>query len=241
MYVNALDKGRRNISRYFNRIAPYYDFVNHCLSLKLDTLWRVKAVRALNIMPGDLVLDIATGTGDLAMAALRRSRCRVVGVDFSEDMLKLAGKKRDHACLDGRFSLVMGDATSMPFGSGVFDCAMSAFGIRNVADTERLFRETLRILKQGGRLAVLEFSLPHTFLFRKLYLAYFTKILPRVAGALSGDRDAYDYLRDSVLAFDSPDQVAAKMEREGLRVLRMSPVFFGVCHIIVAEKADQTP
>jgi demethylmenaquinone methyltransferase / 2-methoxy-6-polyprenyl-1,4-benzoquinol methylase len=239
MRVNALDKGRRNISRYFNRIAPYYDFVNHCLSLSLDTLWRSKAVRALNIQLGDLVLDIATGTGELAMTALRGRSCRVVGVDFSGEMLELAGRKRDHARLDGRFSLVMGDATSMPFGSGVFDCAMSAFGIRNVADTERLFRETLRVLKHGGRLAVLEFSLPRAPLFKMIYLAYFTRILPRVAGALSGDRDAYCYLRDSVMAFDSPEQVAAKMEKEGFRVLQKSPVFFGVCHIFIAEKVDQ--
>jgi Methylase involved in ubiquinone/menaquinone biosynthesis len=168
-----LDKRPKTIKEMFDQIAPRYDLLNHILSLSVDTLWRRKAIRRLGIKRGDSILDIATGTGDLFMLALKRNRdCRIVGIDISSEMLHIASQKKDRKGYRGRYFLVAGDACSMPFRGYAFDHAMVAFGIRNMSDVEDLFKEVRRILKDGGKFAILEFSIPEVHFIRKIYLIY---------------------------------------------------------------------
>ncbi len=221
----------------FDRIAPSYDLLNRVLSLYLDALWRKKALEHLAIKDGEQVLDIATGTGDLALEALKAGKaCRVCGLDFSEEMMRIAAAKRDRLGLRNRYLLVGGDALRMPFKEKSFDSAMVAFGVRNMPDVEGFFREVHRILRGGGRLAVLELSLPGNPVIRECYLLYFKKFLPHIGNLLSGRSTAYHYLRDSVLDFYAPRQVEELLCNSGLTVSRSVPLSFGVCHLYLAQK-----
>ncbi len=231
-----MDKSSKTIQRMFDEIAPTYDSVNQRLSLSIDTLWRLKTVRALGIKKRDVILDIATGTGGLAMLALKKNAgCRIVGVDLSGKMLGLAANKRDKEGCSARYALLKGDACHMPFKENVFDHAMIGFGLRNVAHMESLFRESSRVLKKGGKLAVLEFSLPQQHFINRLYLVYFKIILPFLGGIISGKREAYRYLRDSVMAFDSPGELESRMRNLGFRIVESLPLWFGICHLYVVE------
>jgi len=217
----------------FDRIAPAYDMANRVLSLSLDTLWRRRAIRLLAITRGDRVLDVATGTGDLALRALKTGDCRVWGVDLSEKMLSRAREKMP---AEAPLFLIRGDALTMPFRKESFDRLMVAFGIRNMADIGTFLDESRRVLKEGGRMAVLEFSLPRLAPVRWLYLLYFRGVLPLAGGIMSGDFSAYRYLRDSVLEFLAPEALAAQMNAKGLAVVTTRSLFFGIAHLLIAEK-----
>ncbi len=232
-----MDKSRETIGGMFDRIAPSYDLLNKVLSLYLDVLWRKKALKHLAVKDDEQVLDIATGTGDLALEALKTgAACRVCGLDFSEEMMRAAAAKRDRLGLRNRYLLACGDALRMPFKERSFDGAMVAFGVRNMPDVEGFFREAHRILRDGGRLAVLELSLPANPFIRECYLLYFKKFLPLIGSLLSGRSTAYHYLRDSVLDFYAPRQVEELLCNSGFTVLRSIPLSFGVCHLYLAEK-----
>ena len=211
-----MDKRPATIRDMFDRIAPTYDLLNRLLSFSIDTVWRRKAIRRLGIRWEDSILDIATGTGDLSLVALKKDKdCRVVGIDLSGEMLRIAAKKRDRGGYSGRYSLIEGDACNIPFKGDSFDHAMAAFGIRNVPDVEGLFRETRRILKNGGKFAILEFSVPEIHFIRRIYFLYFEKIVPLIGGLFSGKAGAYRYLRDSVIAFHTPGELEDMLQRNG--------------------------
>lgn len=203
----------------FDRIAATYDFLNHFLSLGVDLWWRRQAVRALwRCAPQtQTVLDVATGTGDLAFAALRhRPEATVVGLDLSRKMLRIAMEKRlARSIPERRYGLIAGNALTMPFRDSSFDAVMIAYGIRNMPDTAQAFRELRRVLRPGGHVLVLEFCLPPHPLLRRPYLFYFEKVLPRLGGWVSRDGEAYRYLPASVGAFIRPEAMSAFGAAEG--------------------------
>ncbi len=232
--IANVDKRPTIIGGMFDRIAPSYDTLNRILSLSIDRYWRKRTVRSLDIESGDLILDIATGTGDLALAALRAIPCRVVGIDLSLGMLQQAERKSD-AYLHDRYSLVNGDATALPFRDGAFDRAMVAFGIRNVSGIDRCLDEVYRVIKPGGKIVILEFSLPSNPFFKAVYLTYFRHILPVVGGLVSGNAAAYRYLRDSVIDFLSPEELVDTIRTRGFTV-ESSTFFWGVTRLYTLKR-----
>ena len=195
----------------FARIARRYDLLNRLLSAGVDRRWRAQLVRRLGDLRGRVLVDSCCGTGDLAFA-LERAGASVVGVDFTPEMLRHALRKG--AGRTARF--VAGDALRLPLGDASVDAAAIAFGIRNVADRGRGMREMMRVVRPGGTVILLEFSLPRGVLSGGLYRFYFTRVLPRIGGWISGEAEAYRYLPDTVLAWPSPDELRAEMEAVGL-------------------------
>jgi len=218
----------------FDRIATTYDFLNHFLSLGVDLWWRRRAVQALwRCAPrAQSVLDVATGTGDLAFAALRhRSHVRVVGLDLAQNMLRIAKDKRQNRAIpQSRYGLVAADALRMPYRSGTFDAAMIAYGIRNMPDIGHAFRELRRVLRPGGHVLILEFSLPRHKVLRTAYLFYFEKILPLLGGWVSRDHEAYRYLPASVGAFISPEDISRLAAQEGFQTCQIRALTGGITY-----------
>lgn len=225
----------------FDRIAPTYDRLNTILSFSFDKSWRKAVIRALDLHPGERVLDIATGTGDMALLALKQAPCRIIGIDLSHQMLVRAAAKADNGNHGGRYRLIQGDAGLMPFPDATFNAAMVGFGIRNMDDIARLFAEVRRILKDGGRFSILEFSVPEHAPFKWFYLLYLLRVLPFVGGLVSGDFPAYRYLRDSVLGFPAPRVLESMMEKHGLRVIRSQALFGGIAHLYLTQKQPSEP
>jgi demethylmenaquinone methyltransferase/2-methoxy-6-polyprenyl-1,4-benzoquinol methylase len=221
----------------FDAIAPRYDLLNHTLSAGMDHRWRNQAIDALGLQPHSRILDLCTGTGDLAVAAVRRSAgAHVVGVDFAGRMLALAQEKVRKAGLDEAIHLVRGDATGLPLGAGSCDAATIGFGIRNVVDPERALREIARVVRPGGRLAILEFGQPAIPGIRTLYTWYFRYLLPLVGRLISKHDSAYSYLPASVGAFPPPDEFARLITATGFSQVTPVPLTFGIVYLYVAER-----
>lgn len=221
--MSVVDKSPRRIREMFDQISPRYDFLNHLLSLNTDVGWRNRAAEALG--PVRSVLDVCCGTGDLSRTIRHHWGARVVGVDFSLRMVERARRKDPSAFLQG-------DALRLPFRAGRFDAVTVAFGIRNVADPSRALSEMVRVLRPGGRLLILEFTLPANRLLRRGYLVYFSQVLPRIGRMITrSEIDAYRYLPDSVRRWFSPGELAERMVRAGLRDVRHEPLSCGVAAI----------
>jgi demethylmenaquinone methyltransferase/2-methoxy-6-polyprenyl-1,4-benzoquinol methylase len=220
----------------FDRIAPRYDLLNRLLSAGTDVRWRRRAVDFLELEPPLRVLDLCTGTADLLVEALGRDgRSSGLGVDVAQGMLVRGARKLERRGLARRARLVGGDGEALPVKAGSFDAAVVGFGIRNVGDAERALAEVHRALRPGGRFVVLEFSMPGGLLGR-LYRSYFTAVLPRVGGLVSGDASAYAYLPASVQKFPSPEAFGALMERAGFADVRIKPLTFGIACLHRGEK-----
>ena len=221
----------------FDRIAPRYDLLNRVLSAGTDVRWRRAAVDLLELRPAARVLDLCTGTADLLVEALGRDAAsRGVGVDLSSGMLSRGARKLRERRLDARAGLVGGDAERLPLRDGRFDGALVAFGIRNVSDRPRALREARRVLKPGGRLVVLEFSMPRGLL-GAAYRLYFGRVLPLVGRMVSGDSSAYAYLPASVAVFPKPPEFGALMEQAGFRDVRWRPLSAGIAHLYRGDAA----
>jgi demethylmenaquinone methyltransferase/2-methoxy-6-polyprenyl-1,4-benzoquinol methylase len=217
----------------FDAIAERYDLLNRVLSLGIDQGWRKKTVDALNVHPGGRVLDLATGTADLAlMIAARHTDAEIVGLDPSRGMLEIGRQKVHKQRLAGRVSLVEGDAQALPFEDASFDGVCIAFGIRNVPDRLRALREMKRVTKAGGRIAILELSEPRGGVLGPLARFHVHTVVPWVGAMVSGARE-YRYLQQSIAAFPPPEEFAATMRTAGLRVVDVQPLTFGVCHLYV--------
>jgi len=201
----------------FDAIAPRYDFLNHVLSAGIDRYWRMRAIRSLRLTGRERVLDVCTGTADLAIAARTASpgAARVVGVDFAGAMLEIGRDKLKRAGLSRDVVLVRGDATQIPAADQSVDAVTVAFGIRNVADLPAACREMQRVLKPGGALAILEFAIPTAPIVKAAYLSYFRHILPAVGRLVSRHSAAYEYLPESVGAFATPDQLTELLRTSG--------------------------
>ncbi len=231
----VIDKRPSIIGRMFDRIAPTYDSVNTILSFSFDKIWRKTAINLLEIHAGDLVLDIATGTGDLAIPAAQGG-ANVVGIDLSRRMLLLALEKTKVKNLRTRYTVIQGDALSMPFRNGTFNSAMVAFGIRNMHNLQKCLAEIHRVLKTNGGFVVLEFSLPENHLWKWLYGVYLTHVVPTIGGLISGDDDAYRYLKDSVTGFPVPAALEEIMRGQGFRIVKSRSILGGISHLYLTEK-----
>jgi demethylmenaquinone methyltransferase/2-methoxy-6-polyprenyl-1,4-benzoquinol methylase len=223
----------KQVQRMFSEIAPRYDLLNRLLSFGADLRWRKRAVAlALERRPRR-ILDLATGTGDLALMLKRRApEAEVVGVDFARPMLGIARKKAE--ALGLRVAFQEGDALALPFPDAHFDAITIAFGFRNFADYPKALAELRRVLAPGGRLVILEFPPPPRGAFGLVYRLYFGRVLPLVGGLVSGSFGAYRYLPESVEAFPSPEALKALMEAAGFRV-RYELLTFGVAAIHVGD------
>lgn len=225
------------IQQMFDAIAPRYDFLNHLLSFGVDKRWRRTAVRLVKAPEGGMVLDVATGTGDVALeiARVTPESVRIVGADFSPEMVALGRVKAASSPYAGRIEFREAPCEDLPFGSNTFDSATIAFGIRNVVDRRLGLAEIWRVLKPGGRLIILEFSTPRSALFRWLYHFYFRRILPMIGGLFS-KYDAYKYLPDSVLEFPPSEEFCATMADIGFKSVRCQPLTFGIASIYSGVK-----
>jgi demethylmenaquinone methyltransferase/2-methoxy-6-polyprenyl-1,4-benzoquinol methylase len=214
------------VREMFTRIAPRYDLLNHLLSLQLDRLWRARAAKRLRPIlsrPDALVLDLCCGTGDLAFSLARSGKARIVGADFAHTMLVRA-KEKSAALVAGAsgnsamaLSLFEADAMRLPFAEASFDLVTTAFGFRNLSNYEAGLREIQRVLKPGGTVAILEFAEPPNGLLGGLYRWYFSKVLPKIGGLISGESAAYSYLPKSVARFFHPPELASLMAAVGYR------------------------
>ena len=222
----------------FDSIAPRYDFLNHLLSAGIDRRWRRRAIRSLALTGRERVLDLCTGTGDLAIAARTADppAARVVGVDFARAMLGVGRAKLSKKGLANSVTLVCGDATVVPIASRSVHSVTMAFGIRNVENTAAACAEIHRVLAPGGRFAVLEFGVPATPFVRGAYLWYFNHVLPRVGRLISGDNGAYQYLPASVGAFASPDELVKLLRQAGLLDVTASPLSFGIVYLYTGRR-----
>ena len=233
----APDKTPGRIAGMFDAIAPRYDLLNHVLSAGLDRGWRERAVDALQLRDGARVIDLCTGTADVAVAIARRSSShRIVGVDFAAAMLHLGLEKVSALGLGSRIRLVRGDATQIPVASGTCDAATIAFGIRNVVAPERALGELARVLRPGGRLAILEFGQPRIPGVRTLYAWYFRYLLPLVGRLVSKHQSAYSYLPASVGSFPPPAEFARLIESKGFTAVKTVPLTFGIVYLYTAER-----
>lgn len=230
-----MDKKPSIIGRMFDRIAFTYDRLNTILSFSVDKAWRKAAINFLEIHAGDKVLDIATGTGEMALLAVLRGG-RVIGIDLSSQMLSFAVSKVQKKNLGIHYAVVQGDALSMPFRNESFNSAMVAFGIRNMENLEAFLDEMHRVLSNRGRFSVLEFSVPERWPFRWIYIVYLTYLVPVIGGLFSGNYGAYRYLRDSVMGFPAPMVLEGIMEERGFLVVRSQSLLGGISHLYLIEK-----
>ena len=234
----STSKDPARIAGMFDLVAPRYDLLNHLLSAGFDWQWRRRAIRELQLTGRERVLDMCTGTADLAMAAVapRRGGARdVVGIDFSGEMLRVGLEKLRRAGLASRIRLVRGDAMRVPLPDQSCDAATVAFGIRNVAEPARAYAEFVRVLRPGGRLAMLEFGMPARPMLRATYRWYFRRVLPRIGRLISRHQDAYTYLPASVEEFESPSAVTGMLRHAGFATARAVPLLFGVVYLYVAD------
>jgi demethylmenaquinone methyltransferase/2-methoxy-6-polyprenyl-1,4-benzoquinol methylase len=235
------DKTPDRIAGMFDAIAPRYDLVNHVLSAGIDRRWRSLAIRSLRLTGRETMLDVCTGTADVALQARRGgpagpSAARVIGVDFAGAMLAFGRRKVRDAGEDRRIALVRGDATNLPVRDGSVDAVTVAFGIRNVERPERACAEMARALRAGGRLAILEFGVPRLPGISTLYLWYFKYLLPRVGRLVSGHTAAYSYLPASVGTFPPPAAFMTILEQAGFSSVRADPLTLGIVYLYTAIK-----
>ena len=238
MVTQPPDKTPARIAGMFDAIAPRYDFLNHFLSAGMDRGWRDRAVDALSLPDNARVLDLCTGTADLAIATVTRtSGATVVGVDFAAEMLRLGLGKIRGAGLDQRIRMVRGDAARIPLADRSCDAATIAFGIRNVAEPERALAEIARVMRPGGRLAILEFGQPRIPGIRTLYSWYFRYVLPLAGRLISKHQSAYSYLPASVGTFPPPAEFSRVIAATGFSHVRAVPLTLGIVYLFVAERS----
>jgi demethylmenaquinone methyltransferase/2-methoxy-6-polyprenyl-1,4-benzoquinol methylase len=241
--ATLLDKREPRIRTMFGNIARHYDLLNHLLSLNVDRYWRWRTTRLAPPGPGP-VLDVCTGTGDLALAYDRAAKGRlpIIGTDFCLPMLLPARDKTRRRRAADRIRFLEADTQQLPFPDDTFALTTVAFGLRNVTDTDRGIAEMVRVTRPGGRVAILEFSRPRHWLLGRLYRAYFRWVLPAVGQWISRSREqAYSYLPASVLEFPDGEALAAKLRSHGLTQVRWHPLTFGIATLYVGTKGADRP
>ena len=232
-------KGKGEMVRgMFNDIAPTYDKLNHILSLDIDKLWRKRVVRIVRKLGAKHIMDMATGTGDLAIAMARKIEgSTIYGADFSSEMLAVAKQKIEGLGLSERISLTECNAENIPLEDETVDAATVAFGVRNFEHQKEALTEMMRTIKRGGHLIVLEFSNPRFALVRWCYRLYSHYILPAIGRLVSKHATAYTYLPESIDQFASPEAFTALLEEVGFDNVKRKSQSFGIAHIYIAHKA----
>jgi demethylmenaquinone methyltransferase/2-methoxy-6-polyprenyl-1,4-benzoquinol methylase len=241
--VTDITKSPAKIAGMFDAIAGNYDFLNHLLSAGIDRRWRKKAVRSLELSGSERVLDLCTGTADLAIAAREAApgARQVVGIDFAGAMLRIGLDKLRQRHLEPAVMLARGDATRIPLPDRSVDAVTIGFGIRNVEDTAAACHEIRRVLSARGRLAILEFAVPTVPIVRTVYAWYFNQVLPAIGRVISRHNAAYGYLPASVGAFAAPDEFVKLLRHCGFDEVRASPLTFGIVYLYTARKAVDSP
>lgn len=220
------------VRRIFESIASRYDLLNHLLSFGVDVYWRKKALKLSGINSDSILLDVACGTGDVAIQAGKYGVKNIFGADFSFNMLKLFNKKADWS----RGKLVQMAAEYLPLKDESITNITVAFGVRNFYDIQKGFNSFYSVLKKEGKVTILEFRMPSNYVFKNLYKFYFKKILPLVGGAISGDKEAYSYLPRSVEEFDEKIDLIELLKNSGFNKIEKHSATFGIVQIIIAEK-----
>jgi demethylmenaquinone methyltransferase/2-methoxy-6-polyprenyl-1,4-benzoquinol methylase len=235
----TLDKAPDRIAGMFDAIAPRYDLLNHLLSAGIDRRWRATAIASLKLTGRETLLDVCTGTADVALESRRSApaAARVLGVDFSGAMLTHGLKKVRAAGETASIALVQGDAMQIPAPSGSADAATVAFGIRNVQRPEVACAEMARVLRPGGRLAILEFGVPRVPCLSRVYMWYFRTVLPRIGRLISGHNAAYTYLPASVGSFQPPEAVMTMLREAGFADVRADPLTLGIVYLYTGVRA----
>ena len=235
---NSQKTKKEEVQQMFDNIAPTYDKLNHILSLSIDKMWRRHVVRKVRRMKPEKIMDLATGTGDLAIKmAKAMPKAKIMGVDLSEKMLAVAAEKVRRKGLDDHIALYQGDAENLDVTDGVLDVVTVAFGVRNFGNLEQGLSEIMRSLRSGGHIVVLEFSTPRNWLVRKCYQFYSNHVMKPVGGMVSKDRKAYDYLPDSIVEFPDRERFLDIMHRTGFVECRRFSQSFGIAQIYIGKKA----
>ena len=228
---------KEQVADMFDNISGTYDFLNHFMSLGIDIIWRKKAIRSLKKSQPQLMLDVATGTGDFAIEAIRQlNPKKIIGVDISAGMLDVAKQKIVKKGLENQFEVKLGDSEGLPFENDTFDAVTAAFGVRNFENLEKGLADICRVTRPGGKAVILEFSNPKKFPIKQLYNFYFHKITPFIGKLFSKDRRAYEYLPESVAHFPDGNDFTAILKKVGFKESLARPQFFGVCTIYIATK-----
>lgn len=216
----------------FDSIAEKYDFLNHLLSFGVDKYWRRKALRLSNVGSESILLDVACGTGDVAIEAYKQGVRKIIGADFSHNMLQLFRQKKDW--IDG--NAVQSTAEQMPFKDNSFTNITVAFGVRNFYDMREGFKSFHRVLKKNGKATIIEFQMPENKIFRSLYKFYFKRILPLIGGIISKNKTAYKYLPESVEEFDEKISLVDVLKEAGFSSVKKFILTFGIAQVVIAEK-----
>lgn len=235
-YSSADKSKKEEVAEMFDNISGKYDFLNHFLSLGIDKLWRKKAIKMLRDIQPNKIIDLATGTGDFAIAALKLNPAEVAGVDISEGMLAKGRIKMKKRKVDNVISMNYGDSENLPFEDNYFDALTVGFGVRNYENLEKGLSEMLRVIRPEGRAIILEFSKPKHFPIKQLFNFYSKRIIPFLGKAISKDKRAYAYLPESVEAFPEGQAFLDILTKVGYKNLSARPVSGGIATIYVGEK-----
>lgn len=227
---------KEQVAKMFDNISHKYDFLNHFLSVGIDIYWRKYAIKLLKASQPKLMLDIATGTGDFAIEALKLNPDKIIGVDISAGMLKYGKEKIIKLGLEHKIELMLGDSEKLQFDDNTFDAITVSFGVRNFENLEKGLTDMFRVLKPGGKAVVLEFSKPKSFPMKQLYNFYFKNILPILGKIFSKDNTAYTYLPESVNAFPDGEDFLKVFEKSGFKSTKCIPLTFGISSIYIGEK-----
>ena len=231
-FIHSGTKKKQFVQKMFEEVSHKYDFLNHFLSFGLDYYWRKKLVEYSVVKPKYKILDVATGTGDVVFAFLKKNDVEIIGLDYAFNMIEIAKAKAEKFGLSDKTLFVQGDGEALPFTDNSFDRLTISFGFRNIGHYDVALKEFKRVLKPGGQLLILEFSEPKSKIFNKIYQFYFKRILPRV-GALLSRADAYRYLPESVEYFPPRNEVCHLMVDCGFEKAEVYDLTFGVCSIFV--------
>ena len=227
---------KEQVTQMFDTISGNYDGLNRVISFGIDVKWRKKVLQLVSEKNPENILDIATGTGDLAILMTKTNAKKIIGLDISEGMLEVGKKKIAERKLDTIIEMVIGDSEQMPFADNHFDAVLCAYGVRNFQDLPKGLSEMCRVMRAGGRLAILEFSQPKTFPVKQVFSIYFKYVMPLFGKMVSKHSTAYNYLPESVMAFPEGQDFCKILEQCGYKNVKARPLTFGITSLYTAEK-----